>query len=459
MIAPKWRLCILLFLATVLNYLDRQTVSVLAPVMQKEMHLDNAALGYIFSAFYYAYTCCQFASGLVLDRVHLRWAFGAAVLAWSAVSALTGLAGGFASLLVFRLMLGMMESANWPSAIRIVSRAFEPRERALGNGIFTSGSSVGALIAPMLIVGISAAFGWRWAFVAIGGLGAIWFAGWVALTRSQDFKLIWRDPEGSRRGQRLWTGVAAIVKSPQFMPVLIVAVLVNPCMYFSVNWLPTYFSQQRHLALGNQMAWILTAIYLGIDLGNIACGAGILALTRRGYTIAEARRVMFGLASLAVAGCAAVPLLSSLASAVVALVVVNFGTGIWTAMYLTMAQEVSPQNPSTSIGILSGCGSLAGAWAMTGVGKITQSTGSFFIPMQMVAAAAVLAAIAGWFVRVEANEKECRHEIARRDDRLRLLLAVPPGGVETDSGGGDSRGLRPGVRARTTLRRPRLLLG
>ena len=114
---------------------------------------------------------------------------------------------------------------------------------------------------------------------------------------------------------------------------------------------------------------------------------------------------MFVLASLAVACCAVVPVLPYLWSAVVALVVVNFGMGIWTAMYLTMAQEVSPKNPSTSIGILSGCGSLAGAWAMTAVGKITQSTGSFSIPMQMVAMAAVLAAIAGWFVRVRANEK------------------------------------------------------
>jgi len=402
--APKWQLCGLLFLATVLNYLDRQTIAVLAPVMQKEMRLDNVALGWIFSVFYYAYTCCQFVIGLVLDRAHMRWAFGAAVLAWSAVSALTGLAAGFASLLVFRLLLGMMESANWPGAIRIVSRSFEPREQALGNGIFTSGSSVGALIAPMLIVAISSAFGWRWAFVGIGSLGAIWFAAWVALTRSRDLDPIWRDSGDARRGQPLWAGALSIVRSRQFVPVLLVAILVNPCLYFSVNWLPTYFAQQRHLALGNRMAWILTAIYLGIDLGNIACGVGVLALTRRGYSISDARRVMFLLASVGVVCCAAVPLLPNLRSAVLALVAVNFGTGIWTAMYLTMAQEVSPDNPSTSIGILSGCGSLAGAWAMTAVGKITQSTGSFSIPMQMVAMAAVLAAISGWFVRVEANE-------------------------------------------------------
>src|SRR5512132_490143 len=114
----KWRLCGLLFLATTLNYLDRQTMSILAPILQNEMHLDNEALGWLFAVFYYSYTFTQFAVGPLLDRLHLRWAFGAAVLLWSAVSALTGLASGFVSLMVFRLLLGITEASNWPAAIR-----------------------------------------------------------------------------------------------------------------------------------------------------------------------------------------------------------------------------------------------------------------------------------------------------------------------------------------------------
>src|SRR5712691_6011604 len=162
--ALKWRLCLLLFLATTLNYLDRQTMSILAPTLQKEMHLDNAALGWLFAVFYYSYTFAQFAVGPLLDRSHLRWAFGAAVLLWSAVSGLTGLATGFAGLIVFRLLLGITEAANWPAAIRIVARALEPHERSLGNGIFTSGTSVGALIAPGLILAIAATWGSRSSF-------------------------------------------------------------------------------------------------------------------------------------------------------------------------------------------------------------------------------------------------------------------------------------------------------
>src|SRR5262245_56016933 len=124
--ALRWRLCILLFLSTTLNYLDRQTLSILAPTLKTELELDNAALGWLFAVFYYSYTFSLMAVGPLMDRFHLRWVFGIFVLLWSAVSAATGLAAGFVGLLTFRLLLGITESANWPGATRIVARTFEP---------------------------------------------------------------------------------------------------------------------------------------------------------------------------------------------------------------------------------------------------------------------------------------------------------------------------------------------
>lgn len=404
-LATKWKICGLLFLATTLNYLDRQTLSILAPILQKEMHLDNAALGWLFAVFYYAYTLSHFLVGPILDRSHLRWAFGIAVLAWSTVSMMTSLARGFASLIIFRLLLGIMESANWPAAIRIVARTMEPRERALGNGIFTSGTSVGALIAPSVILGISAVLGWRWAFVVVGALGVFWIGGWLLATRGQELAAVWQETRGSRieaSGFQLRT-FAQIVRSPRFFPVLIVSILVNPCLYFSVNWLPTYFAQQRGLTPGRQLGWILTMIYLGLDIGNLICGTVILRLVRRGYQILAARRVVFLLATVPLLFCAAVPYLPSLYQAVCVLVGVNIGLGIWIAMYLTMAQDISQTHISTSIGILSGSGSLAGALAMWGVGRVTKATASFAIPMTAFALAAGVAACAAWIASREAK--------------------------------------------------------
>ena len=117
-------------------------------MLQRELHLDNADLGWLFAVFYYAYTISQVAVGPLMDRFHLRWTFGLAVLLWSVVSAATGLVTAFAGLIAFRLLLGIAEAANWPGATRIVARTFDPAQRSLANGFFTSGTSVGALIAP-----------------------------------------------------------------------------------------------------------------------------------------------------------------------------------------------------------------------------------------------------------------------------------------------------------------------
>lgn len=395
-----WLLCILLFAATTLNYLDRQTMSILAPAVQQEMHLDNVALGWLFSAFYYTYTLAQFAVGAFLDRSHLRWAFAIAVLAWSVAGALTALSANFVMLLCFRLLLGLAESANWPAAMRIVARALPPKDRPLGNGIFTSGTSIGALIAPSLILGIAAYAGWRWAFVCVGGLGLVWLVVWIWFTADPSFAGVWRAPRPS--AQSAASAYGRILSDARFWRVFAVTILVNPCLYFNVNWLPTYFSQHRGLQPGREMGFALTLIYLGLDLGYLACGFGVRHLARK-LPVAQARRIVFFSATALLCSAAAVPLLPGTQAAVGALMVVNFAVGMWIAMYLTMAQEVSADNVSTAAGLLGGSGSLAGALAMWAVGKVTQNTGSFSIPFIAVSAAGLLAAVAGYAATRDAK--------------------------------------------------------
>jgi len=164
------------------------------------------------------------------------------------------------------------------------------------------------------------------------------------MTRDRNLTTVWSDPAppattGLGGQWRIFLGIA---RSPRLLPVLAVAVLVNPCLYFSVNWLPTYFAQRRALAPGRQMGWILTAIYLGLDLGNIARGSAILALTRWGSGVQGEQKVVFILATEAVVLlCGSSDLVHGMAGAVVALVLVNFGLGI---------REVSSKHVSTPSG-------------------------------------------------------------------------------------------------------------
>jgi ACS family hexuronate transporter-like MFS transporter len=393
----KATLVLTLLLATILNYLDRQTISILAPTLQHQMGFNNEHLGWLFAVFYYSYTLFQFAVGPVLDRFNLRWCFAFAVMAWSLVVGLTGLAAGFASLLVFRFLLGVTEAANWPAGLRILVRTLPPEERTLGCGIFDGGAAVGALIAPAAIFALLAAFGWRSVFFSLGLLGFFWAPIWLLATRSPVLSPVWTSTRTEDAGVKGLLGVYRdFIRSRQFWWVLVVAVTVNPCFYFTVNWLPTYFVQSRRLVPGGRLGAMLTVIFLALDLGNVSGGACTLWLTRRNYSVETARRIVFLTATGLVGVCAFVPLIGTSWGAVAALVAVNVGLGVWSSMYLTLAQEVSTANVSTAAGTLSGFGSLVGAFAMWAVGRVTNSAGDFTIPMVSVTVAIALAAIGGW---------------------------------------------------------------
>lgn len=392
----KSALVIILLFSTILNYLDRQTISILAPTLQHQMNFDNAHLGWLFAIFYYSYTLFQFAVGPVLDRFNLRWCFAIAVMAWSLVSGLTGLATGFMSLLAFRFLLGVTEAANWPAGLRVLARTLPPAERTLGCGIFESGAGIGALIAPAAIFALLSAFGWRAAFFCIGLVGFLWAPIWLSITRNRELSHVWMPnrSEGSALNELL-SVYRKFVHNRKFWWVLLVSITVNPCFYFTVNWLPTYFAQARHLVPGARLGVILTIIFLALDVGNIGGGACALWLTRLGISLEGSRRAVFLTATMLVGACALVPWVATTWGAVLALVSVNMGLGVWNSMYLTMAQEVSSTHISSAAGTLSAFGSLFGAFTMWAVGQVTNSSRDFTVPMAGVAVAIVLAAIGG----------------------------------------------------------------
>jgi ACS family hexuronate transporter-like MFS transporter len=393
----KSTLVITLLLATVLNYLDRQTISILAPTLQLQMGLSNAHLGWLFAIFYYSYTLFQFAVGPVLDRFNLRWCFAGAVMAWSLAVGLTGLATGFASLMIFRFLLGVTEAANWPAGLRVMERTLPPEERTLGCGIFESGAGVGALIAPIAIFALLGVFGWRSVFFCLGLLGFFWAPIWLFVTRGPELSPVWTSARTEGGGiEGLFRIYRDFARSRKFWWVLVVSITVNPCFYFTVNWLPTYFVQARRLVPGTHLGGMLTVIFLALDIGNIGGGACTLWLTRHSCSIETARRIVFLTATALVGGCAIVPFVATAWGAVAALVAVNLGLGVWNSMYLTLAQEVSSANVSTAAGTLSGFGSLVGAFAMWAVGRVTNSAGDFTIPMVSVTVAIALAAVGGW---------------------------------------------------------------
>ena len=178
----RWWIGGLLFASTVINYIDRQTLSLLAPYLKLEYHWTNSDYANIAIAFRVAYSIGQTLFGRFMDRIGTRRGLTITVICYSATSMLTSLARGFYSFATFRFLLGAGESANWPAATKAVSEWFPKRERALATALFDSGSSIGGAIAPFIVLRIYEHWGWRPAFMIPGTLGFFWLIAWLLLT-------------------------------------------------------------------------------------------------------------------------------------------------------------------------------------------------------------------------------------------------------------------------------------
>jgi ACS family hexuronate transporter-like MFS transporter len=296
----RWYVGGLLFLSTVINYLDRQTLSVLAPVLKEQYRWTNTDYALIVIAFRAAYTIGQLGAGPFLDRVGTRFGLSITVAFYSTVAMLTSLAGGLRSFASARFLLGLGESANWPGGIKAVSEWFPRRESGWAVALFDSGSSIGAAVAPLLIWWIHREFGtWRPAFIIIGSLGFLWLLLFRWFYRSpeahpwisdEERREILTDGEATDQaeapGRRI--GYAGLLKLPQTWGVMIGKALTDPVWFLITDWFALLL-----LARGFRLEDTLLAFwvpFVAADAGNFIGGGVSSLLIRRGLSVGHARK-------------------------------------------------------------------------------------------------------------------------------------------------------------------------
>lgn len=299
----RWWIGGILFASTVINYIDRQTLSILAPYLKQEYHWANTDYASIAIAFRIAYTIGQTVCGRQLDRVGTRRGLTISVLWYSTVSLLTSLANGICSFAAFRFLLGAGESANWPGASKAVSEWFPKRDRGLAAAFYDSGSSVGGAIAPFLILPVYLRWGWRVAFVIPGVLGFLWLIVWrrfyhrpeehPRISNSERQMILAEKPQTEPAGKALprW---GDLLKLPQTWGTIISKGLTDPVWFFVTDWFPIYLiAKGISLKSGLIAVWIP---FLAADLGNFFGGGASGYLIRRGWTLGAARKalVVFG---------------------------------------------------------------------------------------------------------------------------------------------------------------------
>lgn len=278
----RWLVVAFIFLATVINYLDRQTLSVIAPVIRHDLGFGDLEYSRIVGVFLLAYTIMNGISGPMIDRMGTRKGYALCMLWWSGASVLHAFARSAFSLGAFRFLLGMGEAGNWPAAVKVVSEWFPEEERAFACGIFNSGGAIGAVLAPPLIAWIVLRFRWSAAFVVIGFSGFIWLAIWWRFYRTPG--------SGSSALNPPPTSPFKLIREPFVWSLTIAKIFFDPAWYFYVFWFPQYLSSTRHFDLEKigRYAWIP---FFTAGIGNLAGGAFSAALMRRGRSVLQARRL------------------------------------------------------------------------------------------------------------------------------------------------------------------------
>jgi ACS family hexuronate transporter-like MFS transporter len=300
----RWWIGGLLFASTVINYLDRQTLSVLGPYLKNEYHWNNQQFALIVIAFRVAYSIGQTVAGRLIDRFGTRKGLTITVIWYSIAAILTSLAVGLRSFAFFRFLLGAGESANWPAATKAVSEWFPKRERGWAVALFDSGSSIGGALAPLLVVGLYKYFGgWRPAFVITGALGFLWLGAWRVLYHppeshprisDEERRMIMNDRAETvpdHIGSLTWRD---LIRLPQTWAVIAARTMTDPVWFFITDWFAIYLvTKGINPEQGLLAFWIP---FVAADLGNFFGGGVSSWLIKRGWPVLQARKavVVFG---------------------------------------------------------------------------------------------------------------------------------------------------------------------
>ncbi len=299
----RWWIGGILFASTVINYIDRQTLSILAPFLKQQYHWTNTDYANIAIAFRVAYSIGQTVCGRQIDRLGTRLGLTISVTWYSIVSLLTPLASGIASFAAFRFLLGAGESANWPGASKAVSEWFPNRERGLAAALYDSGSSVGGAIAPFVILPIYLRWGWRAVFVIPGLLGFLWLIAWRKMyyppqehprVSDAECQMILADRPATEANKKPLPRWRDLLKLPQTWGVIVSKGLTDPVWFFVTDWFPIYLiAKGISLQSGLMAIWLP---FLAADLGNFFGGGVSGYLIRRGWSLGAARKalVVFG---------------------------------------------------------------------------------------------------------------------------------------------------------------------
>ena len=393
----------MLVLAGVVNYIDRATLAVGNEVIRQDLGLSMAQMGYLLSAFLWAYAFAQLPAGAMVDKLGPRLLLTVGLSLWSLAQVLGGLVGSYGQFTGARVLLGLGEAPQFPTGARVVRDWFNPRDRGLATGVFNCASTLGTAIAVPLLTVLMLAFGWRWMFIIMGAAGlavaALWFTVYrnpadLALTpQEQSYRT-----EGDPAGQRTRVTFGEWRQLFGFRSTWGMILGFFGCIYVTwiyAAWLPAYLETERHMSIKSTGFFAAIPFACGV-LGGVLGGYLADVLVRRGATPMNSRRIPAALCLFGTAACTvAAAYVESNTLAIAFISASLFLLYITSTCAWALASVAAPTNCTASIGSMQNFGGyLGGALAPTVTGLIVQDTGSFVLALVVGAAVAAASGVA-----------------------------------------------------------------
>ncbi|WP_312285378.1 MFS transporter [Chryseobacterium gleum] len=363
----RWWMLSLVFLATTINYLDRQVMGLLKPVLEKEFSWDEKDYSYIVMAFTTTYAIGYMAMGRFIDRVGTKIGYAVSLIVWSLASIGHGLVKSTIGFIIARSTLGISEAGNFPAAIKSVAEWFPKKERALATGIFNSGATVGAILAPLLVPFILGHYGWRQTFVWIGALGMVWIVLWwkfyavpeKAKNISKEELQYIKSDQAEKTEEKTKIPLSELLKYKVTWSFAIGKMLTDPIWYFFMFWLPAYFSDVFKMDL-TKPSLPLIIIYSGTTIGSIGGGYLSSFLIKKGWAIGRARSITMLLFALMV-----VPVMFSkyVDNMWMITIIIAFATAAHQGWGANLMTTVGDQLPNSYVSSVIGFGGMLGSAA------------------------------------------------------------------------------------------------
>jgi MFS transporter, ACS family, D-galactonate transporter len=385
------RVAMLLSVSVLINYVDRGTLAIAAPVLKEDLRLSASQLGVLLSSFFWSYALCQIISGWLVDRFEVNWLLALGVLLWSAATVSAGLVRGFALLLTARLILGIGESVAYPSYNKIIAKHFHASTRGRANGLISAGWAAGPAIGTLVGGLLIARVGWRLFFVVLGAASCFWLLPWV--------KWMPRGPGLITSKAAKPASILAILKQRSAWGTFVGLFCFNYLWYFLITWLPYYLVRQRNFSL-QTMSLVGSGAFFALAVSVTVSGWIVDRWIASGGSPTRALKTFCG-AGLALASFSFV-LVFLVADHTIAMAILIFSCmalGMCSPNLWTMTQILAgPQTAGRWAGLENFCGNLAGILAPIVVGFVLERTGDFFLAFAITGAVTLLGAASYLFL-------------------------------------------------------------